>query len=152
LTGGDASPPGWDGVERRQGKRRRKRRYRFIDRRNGFDRRRRYPVLGTMRDHPRILVLVLVVLNALSLVDGYFTAAEIGLGIAREANPVLLAAGRLHPLLAVVTKVGGMLVATSIIWHLRRRRSVLGLSLVALAFFTGLVAYHWGTLVGLGWL
>jgi len=74
----------WDGPERRSGqKRRTKRRYRFIDRRLGFDRRRRYPVLGTMRDNPWILVGVIVLLNVLSLVEGLFTLAELGLGIAR---------------------------------------------------------------------
>ncbi|MBN1608117.1 MAG: hypothetical protein JW940_15905 [Polyangiaceae bacterium] len=143
----------WDGIERRSGtKRRRKRKYRFIDRRRGFDRRKRYPVLGTMRDHMWLLVVVLVLLNVLSFVDGYFTAAELGLGIASEGNPVLAAASRQHPLFAVALKVGGMAVATVGFWHGRRRRFILGLSLLALGFFAGLVAYHYGTLVALGWL
>ena len=105
-----------------------------------------------MRDHAWIVVTVIVLLNALSLIDGYFTLLELGLGIAKEGNPVLVAAGDQHPMLAVVTKLGGMAVASIGIWHGRRRRSILALSLVALAGFVALVAFHMGTLRGLGWI
>ncbi len=141
----------WDGVERRDGRERRKRRvYRFIDRRSGFDRRKRYPVLGTIRDHPRILVLILVSLNALSLLDGAFTALELWLGIAAEGNPVLDAAVKRSPLLAVAVKIGSMALVTASIWHGRRNRVVLALSIASLALFTALVSYHWGSLMGMG--
>ncbi len=139
-------------TERRVGKRRHHRRYRFIDRRDGFDRRKRHPVLGAMRDHTWILIVVLLMINILSLVDGYFTVIELVFGIAREGNPVLVAAGRRSLLLPVALKLGGLLVATAIFWIERKRRFVLGLSLVVLAMFAALVAYHWGTLRGLGWL
>lgn len=142
----------WDGTERRVARRRRKRVYRFIDRRHGFDRRRAHPVLGTMRDRPWLLVVVLVLLNLLSLLDGWFTAAELGLGIAVEGNPVLDAAAQRHPLLAVAVKVGSMALVTAGIWHGRSRRSILILSLLALALFGGVVAFHWGSLLGLGYL
>jgi hypothetical protein len=142
----------WDGAERRTHQRRTRRRYRFVDRRQGFDRRKGYPVLGTMRDHPWILVAVIVLLNVLSLLDGYFTAAELGLGIASEGNPVLRAAADYSPWLAVAIKVGAMALVSAIFWHLRRRRLVLGLSLVALAGFAALVAFHVGRLKGLGLL
>jgi hypothetical protein len=143
---------GWDGVERRVAKRRHHRRYRFIDRRHGFDRRKRYPVLGTMRDHAWIVVFTIVLINVLSFIDGYFTAAELGLGIAREGNPVLAAAHEQGPLIAIAVKFGAMAVASTVIWHGRRRRSILALALVAVAIFGGLVAYHAGTLRGLGLL
>lgn len=147
----DATP--WDGVERRSGvKRRRKRVYRFIDRRTGFDRRKRHLVFGTMRDRPWLLFLVLVVLNLLSFIDGAFTAVELSLGIAAEGNPVLDAAAREHPLLAVAIKIGAMLLVTLGIWHGRSRRVMLALSLFALALFGGIVAFHLGTLSGLGYL
>jgi hypothetical protein len=147
------APEPWDGVERRTGlKRRRKRKYRFVDRRHGFDRRKRYPVLGTMREHPWIVALVVVVLWVLSAVDGLLTLVEVGLGIARESNPILLAAGERHVLFAVAAKVGGTLAASAVIWHGRTRRSILGLSIVAIGVFAALVAYHFGSLVGLGWL
>ena len=142
----------WDGVERRVAKRRHHRRYRFIDRRHGFDRRKRYPVLGTMRDHAWLVVFTIVLINVLSLIDGYFTAAELGLGIAREGNPVLAAANEQGPLVAIAVKLGAMAVASTVIWHGRHRRSILALALVAVAIFGGLVAYHAGTLRGLGWL
>lgn len=141
----------WDGIERRSGVKRRKRRvYRFIDRRSGFDRRKRYPLLGTIRDHPRLLVLILVFLNLLSLLDGAFTAFELWLGVAAEGNPVLDAAVQRSPLLAVAVKIGSMLLVTASIWHGRRNRTVLALSIVALALFAAVVAYHWGSLMGMG--
>lgn len=146
-------PSGWDGVERRSGVERRQRRvYRFIDRRSGFDRRKRHPVLGTMRDHPWLVALVLVLLNLLSLLDGWFTAAELALGIAAEGNPVLDAAARRSPWLAIAVKIGSMAFVSVGIWHGRRRRAILAFSLIALALFGGIVAYHWGTLIGLGYL
>ncbi|MRS11779.1 MAG: hypothetical protein EG823_01745 [Actinobacteria bacterium] len=109
-------------------------------------------MLGGMRDHPWTVAAVIVLLNVLSLVDGWFTAAELGLGIARESNPVLAAASAESPWIAVWTKVGAMLVVSVVIWHGRRRRSVLALALVALALFAGLVGYHIVTLQRLGWL
>lgn len=142
----------WDGIERRVARRRRHRRYRFIERRHGFDRRKRYPVLGTMRDHPWIVVATILLINVLSLADGWFTAAELGLGIAREGNPVLAAANRQGPLVAIAVKLGAMAVVSTVIWHGRRRRSILALALVAVAVFGALVAYHAGTLRGMGWL
>lgn len=142
----------WDGVERRFAKRRHHRVYRFIDRRHGFDRRKRYPVLGTMRDHAWIVVFTIVLINVLSFLDGWFTAAELGLGIAREGNPVLAAAHRQGPMIAIAVKFGAMVAASTMIWIGRHRRSVLILALVAVAVFGGLVAYHAGTLRGLGLL
>jgi Domain of unknown function (DUF5658) len=143
----------WDGVERRVAKRRRRRVYRFIDRRHGFDRRKRYPVLGTMRDQGWIVVFAILLINLFSFIDGYFTAAELGLGIAREGNPVLAAAMRDHgPLVAMALKFGAMAVVSTVIWFGRHRRSILALALGAVAIFGGLVAYHAGTLRGLGWL
>lgn len=145
--------PGWDGIERRIAQRRRQRRYRFIERRNGFDRRKRYPVLGTMRDHAWIVVLVILIINALSFIDGYFTAAELGLGIAREGNPILAGAADTYgPLVAIAVKFGAMAVVSTVVWHGRKRRSMLALSLLAAMVFAALVAYHAGTLRGLGWL
>lgn len=119
----------WDGVERRVATRRTRRVYRFIDRRHGFDRRKPHPVLGTMRDRPWLLVVVLVGLNLLSVLDGVFTMVELRLGIAAEGNPILDAAVRQHPLLAVGIKVGSMALVTLGIWHGRSRRSILLLSL-----------------------
>jgi len=105
-----------------------------------------------MRDHGWIVVFTILLINVLSFIDGYFTAAELGLGIAREGNPVLAAANREGPLVAIAVKFGAMVVVSTVIWHGRHRHSILVLSLVAVALFGGLVAYHAGTLRGLGWL
>lgn len=140
----------WDGVERRVARRRTRRRYRFFERRHGFDRRKRYPVLGTMRDHAWIVVLVILIINVLSFMDGYLTAAELGLGIAKEGNPLLAAADNQGPLVAIAVKLGAMVVVSAVIWFGRKRRSVLGISLLTAAVFVALVALHIGTLTGLG--
>jgi hypothetical protein len=105
-----------------------------------------------MRDRPWLLFLVLVLLNLLSLIDGAFTAIEISLGIATEGNPVLDAAARTHPLFAAAVKIGAMILVTLGIWHGRTLRAILALALLALALFGGIVAYHVGTLSGLGYL
>lgn len=145
------SPDRWTGEERRVGgERRRGRVYRFIDRRSGFDRRRRYPVLGTMRDHPWLLIVVLALVNALSLIDGLLTAAELAFGLADEGNPVLRSLIDADPLLAVAFKVGIVIVVSVGIWRGRHLRVMLALSLLALAAYAGVLAYHLGFLSGSG--
>lgn len=99
-----------------------------------------------------MIILVLIALNVLSLLDGAFTALELMLGIAAEGNPILDAAAQRHPLLAVAVKVGAILLVSLGVWHGRERRMILALSLMALALFAAVVAYHWGTLFGLGLL
>jgi len=142
---------GWTGEERRvSGERRTRRVYRFIDRRCGFDRRRRYPILGTMRDHPWLLIAVLALVNALSLIDGLLTAAELAFGLADEGNPVLRTLIETDPLLAVAFKVGIVIVVSVGIWRGRHLRVMLALSLLALAAYAGVLAYHVGFLSGSG--
>lgn len=145
------SPLPWTGEDRRVGGERRTRRvYRFIDRRSGFDRRRRYPILGTMRDHPWLLVAVLALVNVLSLIDGLLTAAELTFGLADEGNPVLRTLIEADPLLAVAFKVGIVIVVSVGIWRGRHLRVMLALSLIAVAAYAGVLAYHVGFLSGSG--
>jgi len=121
-------------VERRkQGDRRRASHYRFANRRTAFDRRRRYPVLGPLRDSSWLLLAVLIAANLL-------------------CNPVLAPLYATSPYLAVVFKVAVVALVSIGIWHQRRYRYVLAVSLLALAIFTGLLAYHLGSLRGLGYL
>lgn len=137
----------WDGTERRGAHDRRQRRvYRFIDRRHGFDRRKRYPALLAMRDRPWILIVVLVFMNLLSLVDGYFTIAEVNLGLAAEGNPILDTVAQHNHWLAIALKIGSVVAVSVIIWMGRRRRIFLELAIVALIVFGGLAAYHWSYL------
>jgi len=141
----------WGGVERRGVVDRRKRKvYRFWERRGGFDRRRRSVLLGSLLEHPALLAVALVALNALSLLDGFYTVVGIGAGVAREGNPVLAAAADRDPLLAVAVKVGAMGFVTAMIWCNRRRKAVLVTALAALAWYAALVAYHHWALSQLG--
>lgn len=107
-------------------------------------------MLGTIRDHPWLLLLVLILVNALSWVDGLLTLAEISTGIAREGNPFLAAAFERHPLLAVGIKGALVFALTVMTWQARNYRIILAMSLVALGVFAAVVAYHVGSLHGFG--
>lgn len=137
--------------ERRSGADRRvKRHYRFHDLRGGFDRRKRYLILGTMRDHPWTLLTLLLLLNVLSILDGMLTAAELATGVAREGNPVLKDVIVNSPLGAVFFKAAVIVLVSMGIWRSRRYRPVLLLAPIALAIYTALIAYHLGSLSGFG--
>jgi len=137
---------------RAQRDRRQVSRYRFRNRRTAFDRRRRYPVLGSLRDNVWLLVSVLIAVNVLSLLDGVLTAFEIRNGIASEGNPVLAPLFAASPYAALGFKVLVVALVSLGIWHQRRYRYVLGVSLLALAVFAAIVAYHLGHLYGLGYI
>ncbi len=143
-------PPGTD--RRTQGDRRRAFRYRFHNRRTAFDRRRRYPVLGSLRDQPALLLGVLLAMNALSLLDGLLTAAELRSGIASEANPVLAQLFATNSYAALAFKTALVVAVSVAIWHQRRYRIMLAVSLLGLAVFTAVVAYHLGSLHGYGFI
>lgn len=126
--------------------------YRFVDERSGFDRRRRYPVLGAMRDNPRVLLVVLVLVNVLSWFDGLLTLIEVSSGVAREGNPVLAGLYARNPALAIALKAALILVVSISIWRHRHYRVMLAVAVGALVAFTVLLAYHLGSLYGLGML
>lgn len=136
--------------DRRENDRRTQRRYRFRDLRSGFDRRRHYAFLGTMRDSAWILLGVLLLTNLLSLVDGYLTFVELTAGIAAEGNPVLASLFEAHPISAVAFKVSIVGMVTLVVWLERRRRVMLVVALFASGVYTAVVAYHLGSLMGLG--
>lgn len=140
-----------DDTDRRaEGDRRAQRRFRFLDRRTGFDRRRSYPFLGTLRDSRWLLLGVLVLLNFFSLLDGLLTAGEIWLGVAREDNPLFGAILLSNPLAAAAFKVSVMVLVSVSIWRWRSYRMVTAMAIVALAAYAGVLAYHFGSLRGLG--
>lgn len=97
-------------------------------------------------------MVALVLLNVLSLVDGFYTSIEVGLGVAREANPLLAAAAGVHPLLALAVKVVMVGLASAIIWANRRRRAVLATGLGVLVLYAAVVIYHRVALAMLGLL
>ena len=95
--------------ERRSGTdRRQERHFRFHNRRGGFDRRRAYPFLRTLRDAPWTLLTILILINLLSALDGMLTAVELANGLAREANMKMIVvrhrvAGLVQDLLGAAT-------------------------------------------------
>lgn len=144
---------GTDNNQRRsETDRRRVRKYRFLDRRTGFDRRKRHLLLGTLRDSEWTLFLVLALVNLMSLADGALTYLEITHGIAAEGNPLLAALFDTHPMAAVAFKIFTIFLVTAIIWHARHQRAMVMVSLFAGAVFSAVLAYHLGSLVGFGLL
>ena len=143
----------WPHVERRSGLDRRvKRHYVFLDHRTGFDRRKRSWFFGTLRDNSLVLIGLLVVLNVFSLIDGVLTALELTMGVAREGNPMLGNLIETNGFLAAGMKVVVMIVVSTVIWRWRGHRSILAIVPLALALYAAVLAYHFGSLAGLGWL
>lgn len=128
--------------------RRTQRRYRFDDRRTGFDRRKPSPVLGTIRDRGWILLGILALLNLLSLMDGLLTYREVTLGIATEGNPLLASLFEAHPAIALAFKVFVVAMVSAIIWARRRVRIMLVIAIVACGIYIAVIAYHLGSLTG----
>ena len=137
-------------IERRSGvDRRHERHFRFRNRRGGFDRRKAYPFLRTLRDSTWALVTLLVLINLMSAVDGVLTTIELAWGLAREANPVFGHLIGQSPLFAGVFKVSVMLAVSVGIWRGRRNRSILVLAPLTAGLYAALLAYHLGSLSGL---
>jgi hypothetical protein len=141
-------------VDRRQGgDRRRRRKYRFHDRRSGFDRRVNGVKMGVLRrtlmalrDRPRALPLFLVAINLLNLADFSLTLRVIDSG-GREANPILRPLLALSPLWAAIFKLVAVLAASLLVWESRRYRKALFAGLCTVAVFTALVVYDISMLV-----
>jgi hypothetical protein len=136
-------------IDRRQGgDRRRRRRYRFRDRRSGFDRRVNGVKMGVLkrtlfalRDQPRALVRLLAAVNLLNVADFVLTLVALDSG-GREANPVLRPLLALSPLWAGIFKLVAVLAATLIVWESRYYRKALIAGLCMLVVFCALLAYH----------
>jgi hypothetical protein len=114
--------------------RRRRRRLAVEERRSGFDRRRNVcrsalsaaleaPVLR-LRDDPRLLAEVLVLINVLSALDLFITLMVLRLG-ATELNPLMAYLFELGQVPAALAKLGLVVTATAGLWVLRRHRAAL---------------------------
>jgi len=123
-------------------RRARTRHFHFPERRTGFDRRRRYPVTGTLRRSPLILLAVLVAVNVLSALDFAFTYLQLQAGVASEGNPVLAAMFAQNAGSAWLFKTLVVLAVTLGIWHQRKHRKVLAVSIVALVTYFLVIGYH----------
>jgi hypothetical protein len=112
------------------------------DRRSSFDRRKRYPITGLLRDKPWLLALLLLGVNLFSILDGVLTLSEIGDGIAREGNTIMAPLFSLGPYWAMGFKVGIVALVSLIIWKQRHHRVLLSCSLVAAVLFSAVLVYH----------
>ena len=138
--------------------RRRQRRYTVLDRRSGFDRRRREgrsPVssaveaqLLQLRDQPLLLAETLVLVNLLSMLDLLLTLWVLRLG-AVELNPIMDWLFEMGPAPAAIAKIGVMALATFGLWFLRRYRKALTTTVLLLAGYGALVTFEIIGLIGL---
>jgi hypothetical protein len=115
--------------------------FRILERRSGFDRRRRRGVLVVLRDNPLLLLALLVLLNLFSAIDWALTLRALRFG-AVEGNLLL---GRLmtaNLAAAGVFKAAVVLVVSLALWSARRYRLVLATGVSAFALFALLVPYH----------
>jgi hypothetical protein len=120
------------------------------ERRSGFD--RRAPCRGglssgfegalvCLRDRPRLLRMVLIVVNILNLADFLLTLNVLANG-GGEANPVMRSLFNADPLWAGLFKFLAILAVTLLMWRCRRFRSALEASVLVLAVFTLVFFYH----------
>jgi hypothetical protein len=137
----------------RRNRDRRKRRFSLVvrERRSGFDRRGRERAgrcsrtvdraLLNLRDRPRWVFIILFIVNGLNLADFLLTMNVLGKG-GGEANPILRSLFELDPLYAGIFKLVAVLFTSWVTWRCRRFRSGLQATLILLALFTGVIAYH----------
>jgi hypothetical protein len=145
-------------LERRGGDRRVRSRYRFLERRSGFDRREPEPPgsaglvarsLARFRRSPRAFLFLLLTINLLNAADYASTLVALRLGFA-EANPFMAELFAQGPGIAGLTKVSLVLLVTALLWALRRFKQAMLTALLVGAIMLGVFAYH---LAGLGfWL
>ena len=144
-------------VERRQGgDRRRRRKYRFRDRRSGFDRRVNGVKMGplrrtlyALRDRPRTLQGLLAAVNVLNVADFAITLGVLGSG-GREGNPLLRPLFTLSPVGAGIFKLVAVLAASLLVWENRYYRKALIAGLCMAVIFACLVVYDLVMLALLG--
>jgi hypothetical protein len=140
-------------TENRRQSDRRLRRFSFVlrERRSGFERRRPSGTnrvilavdraLLALRDRPRVIFGILIVINALNLADFLLTLNVLAAG-GGEANPILRSLFALDPLYAGIFKVLAVFVTSWLTWRCRRYRSGLQASLILLFVFAAVICYH----------
>lgn len=152
LEVGTTRRSGISSTERRGTGDRRRRRLamRYPERRSGFDRRMPYAagvrrsytrMLLAYRESPMLLASVLGGFVALNALDMLLTWRALQLG-AVEANPVMAGLLGFDLGLAVAFKLTVGVAVALVIWRMRRYRRVLETSLILVAGFSLLLAYH----------
>jgi hypothetical protein len=116
-------------------------RFRYPDRRTGFDRRMPGGAIAWYRDHPSVVARVLVAMAALNLADFLLTVRALERG-ASEVNPVMAVLFDVDPAVAGAVKLLLGLGVVFAIWQMRHYRRILEVSLVALVGFSLVLAYQ----------
>ncbi|NLO26650.1 MAG: hypothetical protein GX113_00485 [Actinobacteria bacterium] len=129
------------------------------ERRTGFDRRLSgsgamagtfEQILLGLRDRPRLLWMMLAVVNLLNIADFVLTLNVLASGGA-EANPIMRSLFDLGPIWAGAFKLVAVLVATALVWRCRRYRLALVAALVVALVFTAVLFYHAVGLTAIAW-
>jgi Domain of unknown function (DUF5658) len=123
--------------------------FRFRDRRTGFDRRRRSPLLSGLATHDGLFALLVLGFALLSATDWILTLINLRSG-AVEANPVLASLLGIHPLLAASLKLAVTLLLVWVMWRNRAYRQVVAVSLLAFVLYLAVVLYQVAGLAMLG--
>jgi hypothetical protein len=121
------------------------------ERRSGFDRRgREYGgrvsiayerLLLRLRARPRVVLAILLLVNALNLADFLLTMNVLARG-GGEANPIMRSLFAMDPLYAGIFKMVAVFIVSILAWHCRRYRSGLQVSLILLVLFSAVICYH----------
>jgi hypothetical protein len=139
--------------EDRRAKDRRQRRFNFVlrERRSGFDRRGlqeagRFSVayeraLLALRDRPRVVLAIILAVNALNLADFLLTMNVLSKG-GGEANPIMRSLFEMDPVYAGIFKMLAVFFTSWLTWRCRRFRSGLQVAIILLALFTVVICYH----------
>ena len=138
-------------AERRAAERRRQRQFVLLDRRSGFDRRRRShatrlggaleSALLQLRDDPHTLLAVLLLANLLSLLDLESTWYALAHG-ALEGNPLMRSLLAASPAVAATFKLCVVAALSALVWWLRRYRRMLQVALLTAAVYGAVIAYQ----------
>ena len=100
-----------------------------------------HQTLVYLRDNPHTLQVLLIVVNALNLVDFGLTLNALANG-ASEANPVMASLFKVGPLWAGLFKTAAVLVATALVWECRRYRKALLAAVAMFLVFAAIFVYH----------
>ncbi len=124
---------------------------RLHERRSGFDRRRVMGGVGALaavdgfllglRDRPKLIFSMLVVVNALNLADFLLTLNVLSDG-GGEANPIMRSLFAINPIYACIFKMFAVGITSWLAWRCRRFRSGLQSALILLAVFAAVICYH----------
>ncbi len=98
-------------------------------------------MLLALRDRPRLIIAILLVVNALNLADFLLTMNVLENG-GGEANPILRSLFNADPLYAGLFKMIAVFFTSWLAWRCRRFRSGLQATIILLGVFTLVICYH----------